>query len=384
MRLSFFILFLWIYSNVHSQAILSGAEQLDKYIHKLEGKRVAIACNSSSMVADSHLVDILIARKINIVKIFAPEHGYRSDADAGAHIASGIDAKTGISILSLYGENKKPSKESLSNIDVIIYDIQDVGVRFYTYISTLQYLMEAAAESNIPILILDRPNPNGHVVDGPVLEPKYKSFVGMQAVPIIYGMTVGEYAKMLVGEKWLNISTKLQLDIILCQNYTHTSKVSLKYPPSPNLRTDKAIAFYPSLCLFEGTQVSVGRGTPRPFEMYGSPFMNKKYFKDSFIPKPSIGATKPFLMDKVCYGAILSSSNPESKFDLQYIIKAYKNWNGGKSAFFLKNLFFDKLAGNGSLRWQLIRGKSEKEIRKSWQPSLDKFKTIRKKYLLYP
>lgn len=367
---------------------------MDKYISKLKGKKIAVVCNHSSLIGSTHLVDSLISKGIKIVKIFAPEHGFRGDADAGAHVKSGIDIKTGIPIQSLYGDNKKPKKEDLKDVQTVLFDIQDVGCRFYTYISTLQYMMEACADFQVPLLILDRPNPNGGFVDGPVLDMKYKSFVGMQPVPIVYGMTEGEYAQMLVGEKWLSTKSKLNLTVIPCKNYDHKSIVKSKTPPSPNLKTDYAIALYPSLCLFEGTDISVGRGTETPFEVFGSPYLDTTIYTYQFTPTSRKGAMSPPFLNQVCYGTNFKDSTVEmivtyaakmvaNSFDIRYLIDAYKNWTGNKSNFFLKNLFFDKLAGNNTLRQQIIDGKTEDEIRKSWEPALSNFKKIRTKYLLY-
>lgn len=383
MRLSFFILFLFIYQFFNSQSIISGAERMDAYIGKLKGKKVAIVCNHSSRVGSTHLVDSLISRGIKIVKIFAPEHGFRGNADAGAHVKSGIDIKTGIPIQSLYGENKKPKKEDMKDVQSVVFDIQDVGCRFYTYISTLQYMMEACADLSLPFIILDRPNPNGHYVDGPVLDMKYKSFVGMQPVPIVYGMTVGEYSKMLFGEKWLNTKKTLNFLVIECKNYDHNSKVNLTIPPSPNLVSNQAILLYSSLCLFEGTDISVGRGTETPFEVFGSPYLDKSTLKYEFKPQAKKGATNPPFLNQTCNGMNLNSIFVTKKFDLTYLMTAYKYWTKDKSEFFLKNLFFDKLAGNNTLRQQIIDGKSEEDIRITWEPALHNFKKIRKKYLIY-
>lgn len=421
MRLSFLILFFISTCFAYCQDIIPGAERTELYISKLKNKRIAVTCNHTSVVKNMHLIDFLLKNHIQVVKIFAPEHGFRGQADAGAKINSEIDRETGIVIRSLYGKNLKPKKEDIKGVDIMLFDIQDVGVRFYTYISTLQYVMEACGDAHIPVIVLDRPNPNGHYIDGPVLESKYKSFVGMQPIPIVYGMTIGEYAQMLIGEKWINSLKYPKLEVIPCQNYSHRSRVILNIPPSPNLKSERAIALYPSLCLFEGTNVSVGRGTDRPFEMYGSPYINlttKGQFK--FTPRSMAGATNPPFLGKECVGEYLgigtyydAISNEDSatgirnlkvtkphgimqkdvgaglglspsfkNFSLQYLLSAYRNWNGGDS-FFLKNLFFDKLAGNATLRWQIINGKSEVAIRASWSEGIEKFKRIRKKYLLY-
>ena len=383
MRLSFFILLLISYSSSQAQEIIPGAERGEVYLSKLKSKKIAVACNHTSLVGELHLIDYLLTEKVNVKQIFAPEHGFRGEADAGAYLKSEVDKKTGIAIKSLYGKNLKPSKQDLKGVDLVIFDIQDVGVRFYTYISTLQYILEACGESNIPVLILDRPNPNGNYIDGPVLEVKYKSFVGMQPVPVVYGMTIGEYAQMLVGEKWLNTKSYPKIEVVNCLNYTHTSKVHVKIPPSPNLKSDQAIRLYPSLCLFEGTDISVGRGTETPFELYGSPRLDAKFMKDTFTPIPRKGATAPFLVHQLCYGQRLHKQLTENKFNIHFVMQAYKFYLKEKKEFFLPSLFFDNLAGNSTLRWQIINGKSEQDIRASWSKDLDKFKKIRKKYLLY-
>jgi uncharacterized protein YbbC (DUF1343 family) len=383
MRLSFFILLLISYSSSQAQEIISGAERGEVYLSKLKSKKIAVACNHTSVVGDLHLIDYLLTEKVNVKKIFAPEHGFRGEADAGAYLKSEVDKKTGIAIKSLYGKNLKPSKQDLKGVDLVVFDIQDVGVRFYTYISTLQYILEACGEANIPVLILDRPNPNGNYVDGPVLEVKYKSFVGMQPVPVVYGMTIGEYAQMLFGEKWLNTKSYPKIEVVNCLNYTHASKVHVKIPPSPNLKSDQAIRLYPSLCLFEGTDISVGRGTETPFELYGSPHLDAKFMKDTFTPIPRKGATAPFLVHQLCYGQRLHKQLTENKFNIDFVMQAYKFYLKEKKEFFLPSLFFDNLAGNSTLRWQIINGKSEQEIRTSWSKDLEKFKKIRKRYLLY-
>jgi uncharacterized protein YbbC (DUF1343 family) len=383
MRLSFFTLFYIVYFSCWAQEIIPGAERGDVYLSKLKSKNIAVACNHTSVVGDLHLIDYLLTKKIRIDKIFAPEHGFRGEADAGAYLKSEVDQKTGIAIKSLYGKNFKPSSQDLKGIDLVVFDIQDVGVRFYTYISTLQYILEACGEADIPVLILDRPNPNGHYVDGPVLEAKHKSFVGMQPIPVVYGMTIGEYAQMLVGEKWLQMKSYPKIDIVKCLNYSHTSKVHVKIPPSPNLKTDQAIRLYPSLCLFEGTDISVGRGTETPFELFGSPRLDAKFLKDTFTPIPRKGATAPFLVNQLCYGQKLHNYEMESKFNISFVLQAYKFYLDEKKNFFLPSFFFDNLAGNSTLRWQIINGKSEQDIRASWSKDLEKFKKIRKRYLLY-
>lgn len=323
----------------------------------LSAQGVAVVANQSSLVGGRHLVDTLLASGVKVTVIFCPEHGFRGDAAAGAHVADGIDEKTGIPIVSLYGNNKKPTPEQLHkyHVDLIIFDLQDVGCRFYTYISTLHYVLEAAAENNLCFYLLDRPNPNSRYVDGPVLEEKYKSFVGMHpGVPVVYGMTIGEYAQMIIGEKWVASAKDFKIDIFPIQNYTHDSIYMLPVPPSPNLRTPQAIALYPSLCFFEGTTISVGRGTPYPFEIIGNSY--KLDLRNEPFP---------------------------NRLQLDYLIDMYKHTPTGK--FFLKkNNFFEKLAGTARLRSQLEKGVTEEDIRASWEPGLAQFKVIRSKYLIYP
>ena len=367
-----------------SRIVHTGAEQMNDYLPLLNDKKVALLVNQTSMVDQAHLVDSLLSRGIHIEKIFAPEHGFRGTGDAGEHIENGIDARTGLTITSMYGASKKPSKESMQGIDIVVFDIQDVGARFYTYISSLQYMMEACAESDIPLLILDRPNPNGFYVDGPVMENEYKSFVGMQSIPIVHGMTVGEYAQMLNGEHWLNSAKTCNLTVIPCTNYTHNTKYQLPVPPSPNLKSATAIYFYPSLCLFEGTKISIGRGTSTPFELWGHPDFKTKSF--SFTPISTAGAKKPVLMNQICFGQNLNMSPEDAlvllngKLNLAYIIEAY-SLTAQKDSFF--SPFFEKLVGTNTLRKQIQDGIPEVAIRMSWEPGLMKFKAIRKKYLLY-
>ena len=352
----------------------------------LKNKRVALVINHSSLVKKKHLVDTLLKRGVKVQKIFAPEHGFRGKADAGAHVKNSRDTKTGLPIISLYGTHKKPTKRDLEGIDLILFDIQDVGVRFYTYLSTLHYIMEAGAEQHIPVIILDRPNPNGNYIDGPVLQKKYRSFVGLHPVPVVYGMTIGEYAKMINGEKWLKSGVKVKLKVIPLTNYTHRSFYSLPVKPSPNLPNDRAIALYPSLAFFEGTVISAGRGTKKPFQLYGAPKYKVKKF--SFIPKSRPGANYPKFKGRKCYGVDLSKVNiqkirAKQKLNLSYLQDAYGNYPD-KKKFFLKNRFMDKLAGSDQLRLQIASGASEKTIRKSWEKDLEEFRHIRKKYLLYP
>lgn len=369
---------------VNSKIIKTGAERTNLYLHLLKGKNVAIAGNQTSSIKtksknniQKHLVDSLLSLGIKVKKVFAPEHGFRGEADAGEIVKNGIDTKTGLPIISLYGENKKPSAAQLAGINVVVFDIQDVGTRFYTYISSLHYVMEACAELKIPVLILDRPNPNGHYIDGPVLELAHKSFVGMHKVPVVYGMTIGEYGKMINGEKWLENDLQCDLTVIPLENYTHETAYSLPVKPSPNLPNDKSINLYPSLCFFEGTNVSAGRGTEMQFQIYGSPFLTKGAF--TFTPQANEGAKYPKYKNELCYGEDLRKTEHLSKLDLSYLIKAYKQ-NTSKEFF---NAFFTKLAGTQKLQQQIEQGVSEEEIRKTWEKDLIEFKKIRNKYLIY-
>ena len=366
-------------ANPTAAAIQTGAEQTSAYLPLLKNRRVAMVVNQTSMIGNKHLVDSLVAAKVNITLIFAPEHGFRGDADAGAHISNATDSKTGLPIFSLYGKNKKPSAEQLQNVDVLLFDIQDVGARFYTYISTMHYVMEAAAENNKTVLVLDRPNPTGYYVDGPVLNLKHQSFVGMHPIPIVHGLTVGELAGMINGQKWLAGERTCNLKVITAKNYTHKLRYSLPVKPSPNLPNDLAIQVYPSICLFEGTNVSVGRGTATPFQVIGSPFYKKKDF--SFTPKSMPGATNPPQLNQVCYGYKMTQKDVQGKLSLAYLLDFYQN-STNQDKFF--NNFFNTLAGNTELQAQIKAGKSEAEIRASWEPALTTYKKMRKQYLLYP
>jgi len=380
-----FIFLASLFTAAHAQIIV-GAERTDLYFDQLEGKKIAVCGNQSSRVGSQHLVDTLVASGFNVVTIFCPEHGFRGDAEAGAHISSSVDAKTGIPIVSLYGKNKKPNL-SQSNIDLIIFDIQDVGCRFYTYISTLHYVMEASAENDVEVMILDRPNPNGYFVDGPVLDTNYRSFVGMHPIPVVHGMTIGEYGRMINGEGWLAKGIHCKLQIVPMDNYDHNTRYVLPIAPSPNLQTPEAIYLYPSLCLFEGTPISIGRGTDIPFQVYGHPQLTTGDYY--FTPRPIKGVSEnPPQNGQKCRGYNLSEYATENlqgsnSFNIQYIIEAYKHFPD-KAKFFNANLFFDKLAGTNQLRKDIIAGKSEEDIRASWQPKLQKFKEIRQQYLLYP
>jgi uncharacterized protein YbbC (DUF1343 family) len=370
-----------------SETVLrTGAERMEEYLPQLAGKRVALCGNQTSVVGKTHLVDTLLSRKVNLVKLFCPEHGFRGQAEAGATIASGKDPLTGLPVVSLYGKNKKPTAEQLAGVDVILFDLQDVGCRFYTYISTLHYVMEAAAENGVNVIVLDRPNPNGFYVDGPVLEPQYKSFVGMHPVPVVYGMTIGEYARMINGEKWLANGVQCKLKVVTLEGYTHETRYEMPVAPSPNLQTPEAVFLYPSLCFFEGTNVSVGRGTDRPFEMYGAPGMRVGDYRFTPHAIPGVSENPPF-KGLECRGYDLhdeadSALRKPGRLNLTYLLKAYENCPD-KANFFLKNQFFDKLAGTSNLRQKIVAGAPEDEIRDSWKPALDDFKSLRAKYLLY-
>ena len=383
-------------------AIIPGAERLDVYLPLLKGKSIAIFANQTSMVKNSHLVDTLLKCGIKVVKIFGPEHGFRGDADAGEKLGNSNDKKTGIPVISLYGNHKKPTPEDLLGVDILLFDIQDVGVRFYTFISSLEYYLEAALENHIPLIILDRPNPNGFYVDGPVLDKKFKSFVGMQPIPVVYGLTIGEYALLLAGEKWLSplanaayinqSPTKdeskniFQVKIISCKNYDHNSKYILPIAPSPNLKSMQAIYLYPSTCFFEGTLLSEGRGTEAPFQIFGHPTLPDNLY--SFIPKPTAGAKSSKCFYQKCYGWYIAGTNEvvlknlKNNVQIKYLLDAYHLFPG-KDSFFLKNNFFNQLAGSDLLMGQIKQQLNENDIRNSWKPLIDNFKKIRKKYLLY-
>jgi uncharacterized protein YbbC (DUF1343 family) len=366
-------------TTISKTTIKTGADNYTAYLPLLKGKKIGIVTNQTGILSDkTHLVDFLLAKDIAIKTIFAPEHGFRGTADAGEHIVDGKDPKTGLPIISLYGDNKKPKSEQLAGIDIMVFDLQDVGARFYTYISSLHYIMEACTENNIPLLILDRPNPNITIIDGPVLESAFASFVGMHPIPLLHGMTIGEYAKMINGEKWLKNGIQCKLTVIPCLNYNRKIDYSLPIKPSPNLPNDKAVNLYASLCLFEGTNVSVGRGTEKQFQIYGSPYLPKSDF--SFIPRPNLGAQNPVYNGVVCYGEDLSTNPRVNQLELKWLIKAY-NSTTDKSKFF--NAFFTKLAGTKKLQLQIESGIAEKEIRESWKKGLIEFKEMRSKYLIY-
>lgn len=359
-----------------------GASRLELYINKLEDKNVGVIANQTSIINGTHLIDTLISKGINVIKIFTPEHGFRGTADEGASINNSIDEKTQLPIISLYGNNKKPNETQLKDIDILIFDLQDVGTRFYTYISTMTYIMEAAAENNIPLIVLDRPNPNGFYVDGPVLEPENKSFVGLHQVPIVYGLTIGEYALMVNGEYWLSDSLQCDLTIIPLGNYDRNAIYELPVKPSPNLPNWESVYLYPSLCFFEGTIVSVGRGTEFPFQVYGHPKMTDDFV---FTPRQSDGRRAPLLCDEECHGEYLMTyahdfKRNKNQINLSWIINAY-NQLKEEGKFF--NNFFVKLSGTNELQQQIEQGMTEKEIRATWKEGLDNYKKIRKKYLMY-
>lgn len=363
--------------------IVVGAARTNVYLPMIKTKKVGVVGNQTSVVGHSHLVDSLLSSGVNVLKVFSPEHGFRGKADAGAHVDSGKDDKTGLPIISLYGSNKKPTDDQLSGLDVILFDIQDVGARFYTYISTLHYVMEACAENDIQVIVLDRPNPNGHYVDGPVLDMDFKSFVGMHPIPIVHGMTIGEYAKMINGEGWLAGNLNCDLEVVSCENYTHDKFYSLPISPSPNLRSDLSISLYPSLCLLEPTTVSVGRGTNHPFELYGHPDFPQTEF--SFTPKPGPGSKSPKLKWEKCNGYYLTDSIYQrmDKLDLSFLLNAFTLLKKNNSKFLLRPQSFNLIAGNDVLIKQLREGASDKEIRDSWEPALSEYKVMRKAYLLY-
>lgn len=370
------------YERVRHQPLILGNQRIAVYIDSLRNKRVAVVGNQTSIVKTKHLVDTLLDLGINIVKVFSPEHGFRGDADAGEKVYSGIDIKTGLPLISLYGNNKKPKPSQLSDVDIVVFDVQDVGVRFYTYISTLHYVMEACAENNKQLIVLDRPNPNAHYVDGPIREARHRSFIGMHPVPIVYGMTIGEYALMINGECWLSDSSYCNLNVVACKNYTRKMRYPIEVPPSPNLRSDAAIHLYPSLCFFEATTVSVGRGTERPFEMFGHPLFPDLGYQ--FTPTPSVGAKNPLWESRPCNGLDLQSYAKKTMYDinLNWLIDA-KKYLGDTVEFINQPHFFDRLAGTSELRRQIYEGVSAKEIRMGWRPGIAEFRKTRSKYLLY-
>lgn len=378
-------------NKIEIKEILPGANNTEEYLDLISGKSVGLVTNQTGIINNVHLVDSLLSLGINLIKIFCPEHGFRGTADAGEHVDDNIDSKTGLPIISLYGANRKPKDNQLNDIDVMLFDLQDVGVRFYTYISTLTYIMEACAENDIPVIVLDRPNPNAYYIDGPVLDTsKIYSFIGMHPVPVVYGMTIGEYGKMVNGEGWLKNGIKCNLTVIPIHNYNHRMSYSLPVKPSPNLPNDRSIDLYPALCYFEGTTLSIGRGTDMQFQVIGHPLLGNVAGIDfNFTPQPNHGAQNPVFKGQVCFGFdlredydIFNDIYETGKLNIGLIIKTYELFPD-KQIFFLQNNMFDLLAGNYELRQQIINGISEEEIRESWEPALSNFKEIRAKYLIY-
>jgi len=368
-----------------NKGIITGAERMDLYLSLLRNKSVAIVANQTARVKEAHLVDTLLSLGINVVKAFSPEHGFRGKLDAGEHVSNYVDEKTGIPIISLYGGNYKPKSNDLDGVEIVVFDIQDVGVRYYTYISTLHYVMEACAENDLPLLLLDRPNPNGFFVDGPVMEDGFQSFVGLHPVPLVHGMTIAEYAKMINGQGWLSDGVQCKLIHILCENYTHKEYYKLPVNPSPNLPNMASIYLYPSLGLFEGTIVSVGRGTDKPFQMIGHPTLSSGDIEFKPISKP--GAKEPPYKGEICKGHDLSDFGNRvmrnyGKLYLFWLKASYDNSKDRQGDFF--NNYFNSLAGNATLKQQIIEGVSEEDIRKSWHEGLQVFKKVRRRYLLYP
>ncbi|ETN96793.1 exo-beta-N-acetylmuramidase NamZ family protein [Zhouia amylolytica] len=366
--------------------IVLGVDRTQDYISKLIDKKVAVVANQTSVIFKSdtsytHLVDSLLNSKIQITKVFAPEHGFRGEADAGEHVKDGKDAKTGLPLISLYGSNKKPTKAQLADVDIVVFDIQDVGVRFYTYISTMHYVMEACAENNIPVLVFDRPNPNGSYIDGPTLEKEHRSFLGMHTIPLVHGMTIAEYANMINNEGWLSNGVQCDLEVVLMKKYSRNMEYSLPIRPSPNLPNDKSIELYPSLGFFEGTDINAGRGTEFQFQRYGAPFLDQEIFTFSYTPVPNFGAKDPKHNGELCFGEDLSEEPAPHKVELKWLIKTYKG-TADKLKFF-KSRSFTLHAGTEELRKQIEDGWTEKEIRATWQEGIEAFKSIRKKYLLY-
>ena len=366
-------------ANADEKDLILGAARTDMYLQEINGKKVGLLINHTSMVGEVHLIDFLLQKGISIEKIFAPEHGFRGKADAGEKIDNEIDPKTGIPVVSIYGKNRKPTSEMLAGLDMVIFDIQDVGTRFYTYISSMHYMMEACAENEVKMIVFDRPNPNGHYIDGPIREAEFKSFVGMHPIPVVHGLTVGELAGMINGERWLEGGLKCDLQVIAMDNYNHSDEYPLPVKPSPNLPNDHSIYLYPSLCFFEGTKMSIGRGTHFPFQVIGYP--DEKFGKFSFTPESIDGMAKhPRLEGQECFGVDLRHANRPDKLDLNYVIEFYKLWEDEESFF---TNYFNTLAGTDELRKQIEEGVSEDEIRKSWLSDLEKYKSMRRRYLLY-
>ena len=366
--------------------IMVGANNTNAYLPLLKGKKIAVVANQTSVIfkndnSYTHLVDSLLSLKIDIKKVFAPEHGFRGKADAGEHVKDGIDSKTGLEIKSLHGKSRKPCAELLKGLDVVLFDIQDVGVRFYTYISTLTYVMEAAAESGIPVIVLDRPNPNAHYIDGPTLEKEHTSFLGMHEIPLVYGMTIGEYAKMVNGEGWLKDKITVDLTVIPLENWSYQKKYALPTRPSPNLPNDKSINLYPSLGFFEGTTVNAGRGTEMQFQIFGAPDFPKEHFSFLYTPQPNFGSKSPKYKGVTCNGKDLRDEAYMNTVNLEWLIEAYAA-SSKKDAFF-KTASFTLHAGSTQLQQDIEAGYTFKEIKRKWLPGIERFKKIRSKYLMY-
>lgn len=373
--------------------VVVGANRMEAYLPVLQGKKIAVVANQTSVIFRNaghemtdtlrftHLVDSLLSLGIPIQKVFAPEHGFRGDADAGEHVKDGLDARTGLPVISLYGANRKPTEEQLEGLDMVVFDIQDVGVRFYTYIATLQLLMEACAEYGIPVMVLDRPNPNGWYVDGPVMEPQHSGFLGMTPIPLVYGLTIGEYAEMINEEGWLENSMRVSLLVIPLQHYTHETRYRLPIRPSPNLPNDISVNLYPSLGLFEGTNINAGRGTEFQFQRYGAPFMDSTAYDFSYVPAPNFGSKTPKHNGERCYGKDLSHYPEVSKVSLQWILDAYTHTPDKKE--FFNTAGFTNHAGTEILQQQIEAGLSEKEIKETWQEGLERYRKIREKYIRY-
>lgn len=363
-------------------AVVVGAEQMNEYLGLLEGKRVGILANHTALVGNQHLVDTLLSRGVRVEKVFAPEHGFRGTADAGEHVATYADKKTGVQVISIYGSSKKPKLQDVQSLDIVVFDIQDVGLRYYTYLSSMHYMMETCAEAGVPLLILDRPNPNGMYVDGPILDMKYKSFVGMHPIPVVHGMTLAELARMINGEKWLEKGLQCELHIVTCKNYSRQTRYELPVRPSPNLPNMRSIYLYPSLCVFEATPVSIGRGTDFPFQVYGHPAMEGGF---SFTPKPNDGAKNPPQNGKKCSGRDLRSLPSDSAViargvDLSYIVHAYSQIKTGDKFF---TSMFERLIGVDYVRKMIIAGNSAAEIKARWKNDVERFKAQRAPYLIY-
>ncbi len=367
------------------EKIIPGADRLQLYIPDLQGKNIGLVVNHTSRVGSHHLVDTLLSFDINIHRIFSPEHGFKGEADAGEKVENGLYKS--IPVVSLYGKNRRPKREQIQDLDVVIFDIQDVGVRFYTYVSTLSYVMEEAAKHNVQVIVLDRPNPNGYYVDGPLMEKEFASFVGLHRVPVVYGMTIGEYAQMVSGEGWLGENLSLDLTVIPCKNYDHTMTYDLPIKPSPNLQNLNSILLYPSLCYFEGSNLSVGRGTSSQFQLIGHPSLSDN--KYSFVPEPNEGAANPKLNGKTCFGINLTELSTQeimskNEIDFSYLFNFYKQMKEKDEPFFINNNFFEKLIGTQSLRSALENNVSLTDWKKSWKGDVKQFKEMRKQYLLYP